>query len=105
MAKAFGLWLKEYSGRSWRAQYAAKKWRAALRSDYLKPSQYETEIDVQRRLQMHYGDQVHVPQGVAIAWLEWRAEKRVEEMERDGNLSEFPCRLSDFLPEEFKPVE
>ena len=76
MAKAFGLWLKEYEGESWRAQYAAKKWRNSLRNDYLQPSQYETEEDVQTRLRLFYGDQVHVPQGVAIAWLEWRAEQR-----------------------------
>ena len=39
MAKAFGLWLKEYEGQSWRARYAAKKWRNSLRNDYLQPSQ------------------------------------------------------------------
>ena len=98
MAKAFGLWLKDYSGNSWRAQLAAKKWRGALRCDYLKPGQYETEADVLIRLKLHYGELVHVPQGVATAWLEWRAECRVEEMEREGTLPEFPCKVSDFMP-------
>ena len=81
MAKAFGLWLKEYSGESWRAQLAAQKWRSALRNDYLAPSQYETQADVQTRLRLHYGELAHVPQGVATAWLEWRAEQRVEALE------------------------
>ena len=81
MAKSFGVFLKEYEGQSWRAQYAAKKWRNALRNDYLKPGQYETEADVQTRLRLFYGEQAHVPQGVATAWLEWRAEQRVEALE------------------------
>lgn len=98
MAKAFGLWLKEYSGSSWRAQLAAKKWRRALRTDYLVPSQYETEKDVQIRLRMEYGEQVHVPQGVAIAWLEWRAECRVEAMEGGETVPESPCKLSEICP-------
>lgn len=84
MAKAFGLWLKEYEGQSWRAQYAAQKWRTSLRNDYLQPSQYETEADVQNRLRLFYGEQKHVPQGVALAWLEWRAEQRVNALKANG---------------------
>jgi len=98
MAKAFGLWLKEYSGESWRAQLAAKKWRGALRNDYLAPSQYKTQSDVQTRLRLHYGELVHVPQGVAIAWLEWRAECRVDQMEADGTLPEAIRRASKLWP-------
>lgn len=99
MAKAFGLWLKEYSGESWRAQLAAQKWRSALRNDYLAPSQYETQSDVQTRLRLHYGELAHVPQGVALAWLEWRAECRSDQMEADGILPDTLRRASTLWPD------
>jgi hypothetical protein len=97
MAKAFGLWLKDYSGESWRAQLAAKKWRHALRTDYLAPSQYETEADVQTRLRMQFGELVHVPQGVAIAWLEWRAKCRVEELAKTEDLADLERRARKLM--------
>lgn len=99
MAKAFGLWLKEYSGSSWRAQLAAEKWRRSLRTDYLVPSQYETERDVQIRLRLQYGELAHIPQGVALAWLEWRAECRLDEMELDGTLPDALRRASSLWPD------
>ena len=97
MAKAFGLWLKDYSGESWRAQLAAKKWRNSLRNDYLQPSQYETQADVQTRLRLFYGEQVHVPQGVALAWLEWRAECRVEELAKTQDLADLGRRARKLM--------
>jgi len=97
MAKAFGLWLKDYSGESWRAQLAAKKWRQALRTDYLVPSQYETEVDVQTRLRLQFGELAHVPQGVALAWLEWRAECRVDALAKAQDLTGLERRAKKLL--------
>ena len=78
MAKSFGLFLKEYEGTSWKGRYAAKHWRTALRNDYLKASHYTSERDVMTRLRLWEGEVIHVHQGVAIAWLQFRAQQRAE---------------------------
>lgn len=78
MAQSFGLFLKSYEGTSSGAREAARHWRGALRNDYVPATDYRTVDDVKRRLAQRGRLHVKVLQGVDIAWLAFRSQKRAK---------------------------
>ena len=82
MKKSFGLFLKEYEGTSWKGRQAARHWRTALKADYLAASQYTRLRDVEERLRQFDSIPVYVAQGLELAWLQFRAQRRAEDSDR-----------------------
>jgi len=68
MAKAFGTWLRDYSGENKRLQTLSQKWTAHLRMDYLRANSYTRPQDVYDAMASSFGHNSTVERLVELAY-------------------------------------
>ena len=76
MAKAFGIWFREYSGDDEVISTLSFHWDCCLNNDYLKPSQYTTPEDVATRLKQGFSNKEFIQTHVYRAFEEYTESKR-----------------------------
>lgn len=77
MAKAFGTWLRDYSGENTRLQRLSRRWQARLRTEYVRANAFHDATEVWGSLRQTEGDNPNLQRLVHLAYEVNRGRLRV----------------------------